>query len=257
MKRITGILVSIILTGSCFAQEPVAIVEKSRETVKVSSFEALSRLVITDSKGNQRLRNNTMASKTTSDGTEKRIIKFTAPAEIKGTGILIFDYESKNDDMWIYLPAMRKTRRIVSSEKSKSFMGSEFSNADMTAPTLSDFNYELLGSETFNGTECWKIAAIPANIDLEEEYGYSRSISFIGINDYIVRKTAYYDYDNELFKTILTIDFELLDVENNKYMITAMTASNHQNGRRSELTMDQVTIADTDDNYFSVSFLER
>ena len=97
------------------------------------------------------------------DGTEKRIIKFLSPADVKGTGILIFDYPEKSDDMWIYLPALRKTRRIVSKEKSKSFMGSEFSNANMTAPGLDDFTYATIGEEELEGKFCIIIESVPAN----------------------------------------------------------------------------------------------
>ena len=136
-----GLILALFASISASAQDAREIIRKSHDVVKVSSFEAVSTLTITDSKGNQRIRQNTMASISLPDGTEKRIIKFLSPAEVKGTGILIFDYPEKSDDMWIYLPALRKTRRIVSREKSKSFMGSEFSNANMTAPGLEDFTY--------------------------------------------------------------------------------------------------------------------
>ncbi|MGM0472790.1 MAG: outer membrane lipoprotein-sorting protein, partial [Bacteroidota bacterium] len=138
------IIFNLGMLAAVSGQDPREIIENSHEAVKVSSFEAVSTLTITDSRGNQRVRRNTMASMSLPDGTEKRIIKFLSPPEVKGTGILIFDYPEKSDDMWIYLPALRKTRRIVSREKSNSFMGSEFSNADMTAPGLDDFSYELL-----------------------------------------------------------------------------------------------------------------
>src|SRR6056297_1277491 len=184
MKTILSAVIFIIFSILVSGQKPVEIVKKSRDAVQVSSFEAVSTLIITDSRGNQRIRKNTMASKTFEDNTEKRIIKFISPAEVKGTGILIYDYENKADDMWIYLPALRKTRRIVSREKSSSFMGSEFSNADMTAPSVEDFQYTLLGSEKIDETDCWKIESIPVSIDKEEEYGYSRSVRWIGKNDY-------------------------------------------------------------------------
>lgn len=244
---------SIVLNG----QDAKSIIESSHDAIKVSSFEAVSSLTITDSKGNVRSRKNTMASKTFADKSEKRIIKFISPAEVKGTGILIFDNEVKDDDMWIYLPAMRKTRRIVSSEKSKSFMGSEFTNADMTAPAIEDFSYDLTGEENIDGVDCWKILTKPANIDLEDEYGYSKSISWIGKNDYIVRKTDYFDYDDELFKTIVTSEYKMLDEVHNKYMITDRSAENFQNGRSSRMKMEQIQLADTKDEYFTVSYLER
>lgn len=242
---------------SGYSQDAREIIQKSHDAVKVSSFEATSTLVINDGRGNQRIRKNTMASKTFADNTEKRIIKFLSPAEVKGTGILIFDHESKSDDMWIYLPAMRKTRRIVSSEKSKGFMGSEFSNADMTAPAIDDFTYSVLGSEKIGDQDCWKIESIPVSMDKEDEYGYSKVVAWIGKIDYIVRRTEYYDFDGEHFKTIITVNFKLLDKLNKKYMITEMTAENHSNGRSSSMKMDQIQISDTNEDYFTVSYLER
>ncbi len=157
------LLLAMMTLVSASAQDAKQIMKKSIEAVKVSSFEAVSTLTITDSKGNQRIRENTMASMSEPDGTEKRIIKFLSPADVKGTGILIFDYPEKSDDMWIYLPALRKTRRIVSKEKSKSFMGSEFSNANMTAPGLEDFSYTLIGEEELEG----KVAIIIESVPLE------------------------------------------------------------------------------------------
>ena len=78
---------------------------------------------------------------------------FTSPADVRGTAMLIYDYENKDDDMWIYMPAIRKIRRIVSSEKGKNFMGSEFTNADMSKPNMNDFDYRILSSETYSGDE--------------------------------------------------------------------------------------------------------
>jgi hypothetical protein len=246
-----------LLTAPVKGQDPLEIVQKSRDAVQIASFEAVSTLTITDSRGNQRTRQSSMASKTSGDNTEKRIIKFISPAEVKGTGILIFDYENKDDDMWIYLPALRKTRRIVSSEKSNSFMGSEFSNADMTAPALEDFQYTLLGSEKIDGTDCWKIESVPVSMDKVDEYGYSRSVRWIGKNDYIARRSDYYDYSDALIKRIETVDFKLLDQSDGKYMVTEMVAENFQNGRSSRMKMDEIEITETDENYFTVTFLER
>jgi hypothetical protein len=238
-------------------QDPVTIIRESHDAVKVRSFEAVSTLTIRDSRGNERIRKSSMASKTYPDRTEKRIIKFVAPAEVEGTGILIYDHEEKADDMWIYLPALRKTRRIVSSEKSNSFMGSEFSNADMTAPAVEDFKYELLGSEQVDGVDCWKIAAFPVDISLEGEYGYGKAIRWIGKEDFVVRKSTYYDFSETLLKTIETINFKQMDSDEKKYMVTEMVAVNHQNGRSSMMKMEQVQTIDTKDAYFTLSYLER
>jgi outer membrane lipoprotein-sorting protein len=231
--------------------------EESHQRMKVKSFEAVSTLTITDARGNQRIRENTMASMSFPDGTEKRIIKFNAPAEVKGTGILIFDYPDKSDDMWIYLPALRRTRRIVSSEKSKSFMGSEFSNADMSAPALEDFSYRIQREEEVDGNLCYRIESVPKTADLADEYGYSRSVSWIGKNQYLAYRTEYYDGDGVLFKTITNKSFEELDPENSRFMVTHMTAVNHSNDRSSEMVMEQVAAIPTRESYFTVAYLEK
>ena len=258
MRRIAvGLIIAALTTISASAQNPKDIVKKSHDVVKVSSFEAVSTLTITDSKGNRRVRKNSMASISEPDGTEKRIIKFISPAEVKGTGILIFDYPEKSDDMWIYLPAIRKTRRIVSKEKSKSFMGSEFSNANMTAPGLEDFSYELKGEEDLNGYSCFMIESTPVSTDLEDEYGYARSVSWVDKDNYLVHKTLYYDFDGELFKTITNKEFKKLEEGEGKYMVTHMYASNHSNNRSSEMVMDKVAVTSTSKSYFTVAYLER
>jgi len=258
LRRIAMLLILLAFVAvSASAQTPREIVEKSHAVVKVSSFEAVSTLTITDSKGNQRIRKNSMASMSFPDGTEKRIIKFISPAEVKGTGILIFDYSEKSDDMWIYLPALRKTRRIVSKEKSKSFMGSEFSNANMTAPGLDDFSYNLLGEETLNGNVCFKIESTPSSTDLEDEYGYSKSVSLVDKNSYLVQQILYYNFDGELFKTISNKEFQKLEGGKGKYMVTHMYADNHNNNRSSEMIMEQVAVTATKESYFTVAYLEK
>lgn len=258
LRRIAlGVLIVALTAISASAQDPKDIIRKSHEVVKVSSFEAVSSLTITDSRGNQRIRRNSMASMSEPDGTEKRIIRFISPAEVKGTGILIFDYPEKPDDMWIYLPALRKTRRIVSREKSKSFMGSEFSNANMTAPGLEDFTYKILGEEDLDGKACYKIESTPVSADLEDTYGYMRSLSWVDKNSYLVHRTLYYDFDDELFKTISNQEFKKLEEGSGKYMVTHMYALNHQKKRSSEMVMEQVAVTATNKNYFTVAYLEK
>jgi hydrophobe/amphiphile efflux-3 (HAE3) family protein len=256
MRRIAmGLILALFVSISASAQNARQIVKNSLDVVKVSSFEAASTLTITDAKGNTRVRQSAMASMSLPDGTEKRIIKFTSPAEVSGTGILIFDYPEKSDDMWIYLPALRKTRRIVSKEKSKSFMGSEFSNANMTAPGLDDFSYILLGKENFKGKPCTRVQSIPVNEDIMDEYGYSKSISWIDEGSFLVYQIQYLDFDGELYKTISNSDFRELD--KGKYMVTSMKAVNHDNKRSSEMLMEQVSVTPTDPSYFTVAYLEK
>ena len=136
-------------------------------------------------------------------------------------------------------------------------MGSEFSNANMTAPGLEDFTYQILGEEDFEGSPCYRIESVPASTDLEDQYGYSRSESWVDKNSYLVHQTHYYDFDGELFKTIVHKEFKKLDDGNGKYMVTHMQALNQSNQRSSEMIMEQVAVTPTDKTYFTVAYLEK
>jgi outer membrane lipoprotein-sorting protein len=235
------------------------IMKKSIEAARISGLEVVSTLKIYDAKGRERVRQTSMASREFDNGaTEKRIIRFLSPAEVKGTGMLIYDYNEKNDDMWIYMPALRKTRRIVSSEKSKSFMGSEFSNADMSAPNLADFEYTLLRSETVDGTDCWVIESIPVDEDKMDEMGFDRMVSWIGKADMVQRKAEYYDEDDELFKRLTATNVKAIDPSGKKHMALYMEMVNEENGRRSVMTLDKIQYnPDVKAEYFTLTYLEK
>ncbi|NOQ98018.1 MAG: outer membrane lipoprotein-sorting protein [Calditrichae bacterium] len=233
--------------------------QRSRNVSKVSGLESVSTLTILDSKGRERVRKTAMASKEFDQGrTEKRIIRFLEPADVSGIGMLIFDYENDSDNMWIYMPALRKTRRIVNSDKSKNFMGSEFSNADMTASNIDDFTYHYLGEEEINDQLCFKIEIQPINEDIADENGFSKKISFIDRDSYVLRKSLYYDLDGELLKILVAQKFKIIDEKNGKYLATEMTMENIQNGRKSIMKMENVQFnPNVRDDYFTIRYLEK
>ncbi|MEA1888103.1 MAG: MMPL family transporter [Bacteroidota bacterium] len=253
MKKAIILSLFITLPVALMAQGTAEeIMDKSRDVMKVESFEAVASLNIIDSKDRVRERTNITASKSYDDGTEKRLIKFLSPADVEGTTMLIYDYEKGQDDMWIYLPALNRTRRIVSSEKGKSFMGSEFTNADMSSPPTEDFNHEII-KET---DEYYIIESEPVNRDKEDEYGYSRKISTIKKSNYVVSKMDFYDSFDELFKIILVKDVK--EISGDKYIITHMTAENFSNGRSSEILMEDIrTGTQVRDELFNVTSLGR
>jgi len=239
--------------------DPKAIVDTSYETIKLTGAEATATMTIIDDKGRERVREIAQITKLYDNGdTEKKLVRFLGPADVKGTGLLTFDYKEQDDDIWLYMPALRKTRRIISSEKSKSFMGSEFSYADMTPPTLDNFTFELLGEEEVHESSCWKIAMIPATDDIADENGFSKKISFISKETHMIRKAVYYDMDGELHKELNVLNIKLLDPDNLKYRATHMVMDNLQNGRSSILKMNQIIFnPDVGDEYFTTRFLER
>jgi len=230
------------------------IMNKTRELTITGSMGAVISLVITEKNGSVRNRKISMTTRSFPGGLEKRFIKFMEPADVRGTSMLVIDNENIADEMWIYLPALKKTRRIVSSEKSKSFMSSEFSNADMSSPTLSDFvNRHIDGSGSDNQ---WIIESLPVNEDKSDEYGYSRKVSYITKDKYRISKMQFYNFDNELFKTIEVTGIHSLP--GGKYIISDMIANNTLSGRKSEIIFSNIEEnVKVEDSFFTVQNLER
>lgn len=232
MKQIIILSVLLLSSFSLFSQTAEEISKKSTDAIDVGNMEMVSTIHIRDAKGNDRVRQITTASKTFGDVT-KMLIKFMAPADIKGTALLVYDYENQNDNMWVYMPALRKVRRIVSSEKGKSFMGSEFTNADMSKPSRIDFEYQTVGSEIYNAKSCWKIESKCKTEAIQNENGFSKRVSFIDKANYLCYKVEFYDFEGKLHR-IQTID-NYKKQANGKYFAYKMAMENVQTGRKSEM----------------------
>ncbi len=234
--------------------DAIQVMSKSRDLSLISSMNATINLSITEKNGTTRNRKLTLTTKSFPDGLEKRFIRFVEPADVRGTSMLVIDNKEKADEMWIYLPALKKTRRIVSSEKGKSFMSSEFSNADMSSPTLTDFEHRhMVNSGKDN---IWVIESIPNNEDIADEYGYSKKVSYISTDKIQVQKMEFYNFDNELFKIIDVKSVQ--SFQDGKYMIKNMIATNKVTGRKSEILFsnikDQISV---EDSFFTVQNLSR
>jgi len=264
MNKLSSIaFVSVLsLTGAAAeAGDPPAeeIMRKGFRAMKLDGAESLNTLTIFNPAGKKRVRKIASVSKLYDDGeTEKRLIRFVSPPDVKGTGLLTYDYENKSDDMWLYMPALRKTRRIVASEKAKNFMGSEFTYADITPPRVEDFSHTILRSEKAGGVDCWVIESVPRSDEVADENGFSKRVSHIGKEDHIVRKSIYYDLDGELHKELTAFDVKEIDTVKHRYRPMRMEMVNKHNGRRSEMRFDKIQLRrDIPDEYFTVRYLER
>ena len=221
------------------ADSAADIMQKVTVTRKLDGSEAVVKMTVVDDKKQSRERDITMATKLYDGGkTEKRIYRFLSPADVQGTSVLVFDYETKSDDVWIYLPALRKTRRIVSSQKSQSFMGSEFSYGDLNVPALDDYSYKLVKEEPFDGEACWVIDVSPKSEEIASSEGYARKTYWISKQTYALRRGLFYDAKGAVLKELTTKDVKLIDEKNKRYRPMRMEMANKQNGRKSVFSCD-------------------
>jgi len=235
------------------------IMDKVTVTRKLAGSEALVKMTIASDKGAPRERKISLATKLFDGGkTEKRIYRFLEPADVKGTGVLVYDYDAQADDVWIYLPALRKTRRIVSSQRSQSFLGSEFSYGDLNVPALDDYTYALGAEENVGGESCYQVDVTPKDKSIAESEGYSKKTYWISKDKFVIRRGVYYDLAGKVLKELVCDDVQLLDPKNKRYRPMKMDMLNKQNGRRSTFVSEKVAFApDTKDDYFTTRYLEQ
>jgi hypothetical protein len=145
------------------------------------------KMILIDKNGSQRKR-TIRAFRMDVGEDEHSILFFLDPADVKDTGFLTYDYDdpNKDDDQWLYLPALKKTKRIASGDKSGSFMGSDFSYADMTERNLDFYDYELLKEDVLGDVPVWIVQAIPNNEKEIDETGYVKQVVFVRQDNHVV-----------------------------------------------------------------------
>lgn len=143
----------------------------------------------------------------------KAVMFFLEPADVKGTGFLSWSYddESKDDDQWLYLPALKKVRRISSSDKADYFMGTDFTYNDMGDRDVDDYMYTHLGAESIDGIECYHLERLPQNADVLDETDYSRAEIWVRPDIWMITKAVFFDKKGNLLKELTVSDIVAVD----------------------------------------------
>ena len=180
MKKIIvglGLGIALLMGDDKVARD---VMQKVQDRDSGNNIVADMHMVLIDKNGDKRERFMKSFSLEIGD-TTKKAIYFTAPSDVNNTAFLTYDYDSstKDDEQWMYLPALKKTKRIPSSDKSSSFMGSDFTNSDMTEPNLEDYDYTLLKETQFKGDDVWVIGVKPRTQKVIDETGYSHSEVYV------------------------------------------------------------------------------
>jgi outer membrane lipoprotein-sorting protein len=189
-KIVIGLTLGLsIITTNLLADDAKAraIMEKVDARDDGKTLEENMLMVLIDKNGKKRTRNlHTYGKDFGVD--EYKIMFFKSPADVKNTSFLTYDYDNakKDDDQWLYLPALKKVKRIPSSDKSSSFMGSDFSYFDMTDRNLEDFDFKLLKETKVRGHDAWMIEAIPRTKKVIKESGYTKTVAIVRKDNHVV-----------------------------------------------------------------------
>ncbi|MFK8075467.1 MAG: outer membrane lipoprotein-sorting protein [Granulosicoccus sp.] len=135
---------------------------------------------------------------------DKSMSIFDEPADVKGTASLTHSHATEADEQWLYLPALKRVKRISSKNKSGPFMGSEFAFEDISSQEVDKYSYKYLGDDELDGVAVYKVEAIPAY----KHSGYTRLVNWIDQDKLVALKVEYFDRKNSLLKTLTISDYQ-------------------------------------------------
>ena len=256
------LLVAIILnTAPALAGELTAreIIEKADARDDGDNMIANMEMILIDKKGQERVRKIKTFSKDKGKDTLK-LMFFMEPADVKDTGFLTYDYYSgeRDDDQWLYLPELHKTKRIASSDKSSAFMGSDFSYADMTKRVLDEWKYKLLKEAEVRNHKVWLIEAMPANKTIEDRYGYTKSVLFVRQDIFMVVRAVHWVKEGKKLKYLDIKKLEQIDGIWVGTEIHMKTNKGKQTTHRSVFKWHNIKFnQDLDEKLFTVRRLEK
>ncbi|MFC3120858.1 outer membrane lipoprotein-sorting protein [Agaribacter flavus] len=183
---------------------------------------------------------------------DKSLTIFDQPRDVAGTAFLSFSHPVGPDDQWIYLPAIKRVKRIATRNKSGPFMGSEFAYEDMASFEIEKYTFAYLQDDTFNDIDCFVVEQVP----VDKYSGYKRQVAWIDKEHYRVHKIEYYDRKNALLK-VLTMD-EYEQYENKFWRALRADMENVQTGKSTTLlTSDIVFKTGLDEQDFDKNALRR
>jgi outer membrane lipoprotein-sorting protein len=224
---------------------------KSRDEGWKSS-ESKQKMILRNSQGQSSVRElRVLALEGVNEG-NKTITFFDTPRDVKGTAFLTFNHVNKANDQWLYLPALKRVKRISSRNKSGPFMGSEFSYEDLGSFEVKQYTYNFLRDEMLNGKDCYVIEQTP----IDKYSGYTKIISWLDKKEYNAHKVEFYDRKGALLKTLILSDYK--KYLNKYWRSNSSIMKNHITYKETEVTTTEINMqVDLNESDFSKTALKR
>ena len=243
------------------AADPTAleIAEKNFMVSKVMDSTSDATFTLINKNGQERVRKTFGTSKLQANGVDNmRMTRFLTPSDVKGTVSLLVENTGKDDDIWIYLPALKKVRRLVSSNKKDSFVGTDFSYGDVIGHKPSEWNHKILKEESCDGKPCWVTESTPKNDDVKNNSGYAKRVTWILKENFVAVKTDLFDESEQLKISGKFSDIQLVDKERNKWQPMRLEAENKQNGHKTVIQFQNFKAnQNVKDDFFTTRYMER
>jgi outer membrane lipoprotein-sorting protein len=241
-------LPSTAATGREIMDQQKARHESTTESEKV-------KMVLVDSSGKTETREMVRFAKKGPDGLYKYLVQFQSPADVRGVGLLTWQQKGREDDQWLYMPALgEKLKRIAGGGKKSYFMGTDFAYEDLRNEKLDDHVYNLLGGEKVSDKDCHKIEALPGNDEEKRTSGYSKRILWITKDTLVTLQVEYYDQNGKLMKTAKSYDIK--EAKGQMMRANKVLMDHHQNKHQTVMgTLERKVDEPIDDATFTERYV--
>lgn len=203
--------------------------EVDRRDTGFSDSRAVLEMLLTNRQGQSSSRKMSLRTLEVEGEGDKTLIVFDQPRDVKGTAFLSYTHKVGPDDQWLYLPALKRVKRISSNNKSGPFVGSEFAYEDLSSQEVEKYTYKYLGEETLEGIDCFVIERYP----VDPKSGYTRQVVWIDASRYLSLKIDFFDRKDALLKSLVFEDYvQYLD---QYWRADRMEMVNHQTGKATTL----------------------
>ncbi len=167
--------------------------------------ESTMTMTLRNKHGQESVREMRSRSLEVADDGDKSLIIFDRPKDVRGTALLTFSHKTGSDDQWLYLPALKRVKRIASNNKSGPFMGSEFAYEDISSQEVEKYTYKYLRDEACGDLQCFVVERYP----VDKKSGYTRQVTWIDQAEYRPIKIDFYDRKQSHLKTLTFHGYEL------------------------------------------------
>ncbi|MBI4529196.1 MAG: outer membrane lipoprotein-sorting protein [Deltaproteobacteria bacterium] len=250
------------LSGNPASADPLTateIMQKNFVAAKVVDSISDVTFTLTSKTRQERVRKTVVVTKLQPNGVDNmQMMRFLSPPDDKGTAVLTIEHGDKDDDIWVYLPALKKVRRLVASNKKSSFAGTDFSYGDVIGHKVEEWEHRLLGEEELDGRPCYVIESLPASDTVKSNSGYSKHRLWIRKDNFVAIKEEFWDQAGQPLKTFRGSDVRLVDPGRKKWRAMRLEASNIQTGHRTTIQFENFkTNQQVKDEFFTTRYMER
>jgi outer membrane lipoprotein-sorting protein len=225
------VLLPLSLAAETSEQKGLAIaVEADQRDTGFADLTAELSMLLRNRQGDESMRYMRVRTLEVVEDGDKSLTIFDRPADVKGTALLTFSHKTEPDDQWLYLPALKRVKRIASRNKSGPFMGSEFAYEDIASQEVEKYTYNYLREEPHEGLDCYVIERDP----VDPFSGYTRQVVWIDKAEYRPLKIDYYDRKNDRLKTLAFKNYK--QYLSRYWRADEMFMVNHQTGKSTLLT---------------------